>query len=55
MDEADEMLQHGFKKQIYSVYRYLPPEVQVSFDMIFYESNHFSNILEIFYETKCIC
>ncbi|KAF2353950.1 Helicase C-terminal [Trinorchestia longiramus] len=30
LDEADEMLQHGFKKQIYGVYRYLPPEVQVA-------------------------
>ncbi|KAA0183849.1 hypothetical protein HAZT_HAZT001481 [Hyalella azteca] len=30
LDEADEMLQHGFKKQIYGVYRYLPAEVQVA-------------------------
>lgn len=29
LDEADEMLQHGFKNQIYGVYRFLPPEVQV--------------------------
>ena len=25
MDEADEMLNQGFKEQIYNVYRYLPP------------------------------
>ena len=25
LDEADEMLSHGFKKQIYEIYRYLPP------------------------------
>uniref|UniRef100_A0A2P2I2C3 RNA helicase n=2 Tax=Hirondellea gigas TaxID=1518452 RepID=A0A2P2I2C3_9CRUS len=30
LDEADEMLQHGFKNQIYGVYRYLPTEVQVA-------------------------
>jgi ATP-dependent RNA helicase len=29
MDEADEMLQQGFKEQIYDVYRYLPPGTQV--------------------------
>ncbi|GJM87518.1 hypothetical protein PR202_ga03481 [Eleusine coracana subsp. coracana] len=28
-DEADEMLSRGFKDQIYDVYRYLPPELQV--------------------------
>lgn len=30
LDEADEMLNKGFKEQIYDVYRYLPPETQVS-------------------------
>uniref|UniRef100_A0A453DER6 Helicase ATP-binding domain-containing protein n=1 Tax=Aegilops tauschii subsp. strangulata TaxID=200361 RepID=A0A453DER6_AEGTS len=30
LDEADEMLTRGFKDQIYDVYRYLPPELQVS-------------------------
>lgn len=30
LDEADEMLSKGFKEQIYDVYRYLPPETQVS-------------------------
>lgn len=25
LDEADEMLNKGFKEQIYDVYRYLPP------------------------------
>jgi|Transcript_12298 ATP-dependent RNA helicase len=29
LDEADEMLNKGFKEQIYDVYRYLPPETQV--------------------------
>ncbi|KAG6493610.1 hypothetical protein ZIOFF_048602 [Zingiber officinale] len=30
LDEADEMLSRGFKDQIYDVYRYLPPELQVT-------------------------
>ncbi|KAL3316971.1 Eukaryotic initiation factor 4A-III [Cichlidogyrus casuarinus] len=29
LDEADEMLDKGFKEQIYDVYRYLPPKTQV--------------------------
>lgn len=29
LDEADEMLNKGFKEQIYDVYRYLPPTSQV--------------------------
>lgn len=29
VDEADEMLNRGFKDQIYDIYRYLPPETQV--------------------------
>ena len=29
LDEADEMLNQGFKEQIYDVYRYLPPNTQV--------------------------
>ena len=29
LDEADEMLNQGFKEQIYDVYRYLPPGTQV--------------------------
>jgi ATP-dependent RNA helicase len=29
LDEADEMLSRGFREQIYDVYRYLPPDVQV--------------------------
>ncbi|KAI8555896.1 hypothetical protein RHMOL_Rhmol05G0210200 [Rhododendron molle] len=29
LDESDEMLSRGFKEQIYDVYRYLPPELQV--------------------------
>jgi ATP-dependent RNA helicase len=30
LDESDEMLSRGFKDQIYDVYRYLPPDLQVS-------------------------
>ena len=29
LDEADEMLQKGFKEQIYDIYRYLPETCQV--------------------------
>lgn len=29
LDEADEMLRHGFKEQIYDIYRYLPPRTQI--------------------------
>jgi ATP-dependent RNA helicase len=29
LDEADELLNRGFKDQIYDVYRYLPPATQV--------------------------
>lgn len=29
VDEADEMLNQGFKVQIYDIYRYLPPQTQV--------------------------
>ncbi len=29
LDEADEMLNKGFKEQIYDVYRFLPPYTQV--------------------------
>ncbi|XP_025192739.1 eukaryotic initiation factor 4A-III-like [Melanaphis sacchari] len=29
LDEADEMLSQGFKKQIYNIYRFLPPATQV--------------------------
>jgi ATP-dependent RNA helicase len=29
LDEADEMLNRGFKDQIYDIYRYLPPATQV--------------------------
>ena len=29
IDEADEMLNRGFKEQIYDIYRYLPPGTQV--------------------------
>lgn len=29
IDEADEMLNRGFKEQIYDIYRFLPPSIQV--------------------------
>jgi superfamily II DNA/RNA helicase len=29
LDEADQMLDRGFKDQIYDIYRYLPPGTQV--------------------------
>ena len=29
LDEADELLNQGFKEQIYDIYRYLPPNTQV--------------------------
>ncbi|XP_014757972.1 eukaryotic initiation factor 4A-III homolog A [Brachypodium distachyon] len=29
LDEADDMLERGFKSQIYDIYRYLPPDLQV--------------------------
>lgn len=28
LDEADEMLNQGFKDQVYDIYRYLPPGIQ---------------------------
>ena len=36
LDEADEMLNKGFKEQIYDVYRYLPPATQVTYDECWY-------------------
>lgn len=29
LDEADEMLNKGFKDQVYDIYRYLPPSIQI--------------------------
>jgi ATP-dependent RNA helicase len=29
IDEADEMLSKGFKEQLYSIYRHLPPQTQI--------------------------
>ena len=29
LDEADEMLNRGFKEQVYDIYRYLPPSTRV--------------------------
>ena len=36
LDEADEMLNKGFKEQIYDVYRYLPPATQVKHEQNVY-------------------
>eukprot|EP00177_Eucheuma_denticulatum_P000513 GFKZ01000918.1.p1 GENE.GFKZ01000918.1~~GFKZ01000918.1.p1 ORF type:complete len:432 (-),score=47.67 GFKZ01000918.1:273-1568(-) len=30
VDEADQMLGHGFKEQLYDIYRYMPEDVQVA-------------------------
>ena len=38
IDEADEMLNKGFKVQIYDIYRYLPPSTQVV--LVRYVSNY---------------
>jgi ATP-dependent RNA helicase len=37
-DESDEMLSRGFKDQIYDVYRYLPPDLQVLLNLIHHSS-----------------
>ena len=42
-DEADEMLSRGFKDQIYDVYRYLPPELQVTLRPYVLSANVSSN------------
>ncbi|KAF4402989.1 hypothetical protein G4B88_010441, partial [Cannabis sativa] len=41
-DESDEMLSRGFKDQIYDVYRYLPPELQVDWLTEKMRSNNFT-------------
>lgn len=33
LDEADELLNKGFKEQIYDIYRFLPPATQVLFNL----------------------
>lgn len=38
LDEADEMLNRGFKEQVYNIYRYLPPSTQVRRLCIFLHS-----------------
>lgn len=45
LDEADEMLNKGFKEQIYDVYRYLPPATQVCLR----DYPLFENALNIFF------
>ncbi|KAF4402988.1 hypothetical protein G4B88_010440 [Cannabis sativa] len=42
LDESDEMLSRGFKDQIYDVYRYLPPELQVDWLTEKMRSNNFT-------------
>jgi len=50
LDEADEMLNKGFKEQIYDVYRYLPPATQVIKEIyqtcIMYMMFHFKKICD---------
>ena len=50
LDEADEMLNKGFKEQIYDVYRYLPPATQVIIEIyqtcIMYTMFHFKKICD---------
>ncbi|KAF9620561.1 hypothetical protein IFM89_013226 [Coptis chinensis] len=41
-DESDEMLSRGFKDQIYDVYRYLPPELQVDWLTEMMRSSNFT-------------
>ncbi|RLM78858.1 Eukaryotic initiation factor 4A-3 [Panicum miliaceum] len=50
LDEADEMLSRGFKDQIYDVYRYLPPELQVDWLTERMRSNNFTVSLVINYD-----
>jgi hypothetical protein len=45
LDEADEMLNKGFKEQIYDVYRYLPPQTQVIIKLIQAVSYGFSLLI----------
>ena len=54
LDEADEMLNKGFKEQIYDVYRYLPPATQVTtcFDLycsrfLCFPYNLYSGVLDL--------
>ncbi|KZV48823.1 putative methyltransferase-like protein 15-like [Dorcoceras hygrometricum] len=42
LDESDEMLSRGFKDQIYDVYRYLPPELQVDWLTAKMRENNFT-------------
>ena len=42
LDESDEMLNKGFKEQIYDVYRYLPPAIQVN--MMFFNCDKLASI-----------
>lgn len=50
LDEADEMLNKGFKEQIYDVYRYLPPATQVIKEIyqtyVMYMMFHFKKICD---------
>jgi ATP-dependent RNA helicase len=43
LDEADVMLDRGFKEQLYDIYRYLPPKVQV----ILFSATLPHNVLEM--------
>lgn len=49
LDEADEMLNKGFKEQIYDVYRYLPPETQawLSYNLNFACTHALTSLLHL--------
>ena len=59
LDEADEMLNKGFKEQIYDVYRYLPPATQVIKQIyqtyIMYTMFHFKKICDTWKRIFTVC
>lgn len=56
LDEADEMLNKGFKEQIYDVYRYLPPSTQVRNISFCGQNSMFYNEIDlIFFGKNKLC
>jgi hypothetical protein len=54
LDEADEMLNKGFKEQIYDIYRYLPPNAQVLTYLLLLEYwNNTNENVEIGHSFEC--
>ena len=43
LDEADEMLNRGFKEQVYDIYRYIPPRTQAGPDDLSNNISFFRN------------